>query len=266
MYKAEIKFSIFILLFFLLSEIVMANDLQIGVKPGDWVKYQVELSPIYWRESNITWLRIDVVSVNVQERIVGFNVLIHFSNGSESSDTFYFNLETGRYVPDMHYFIVMFFIPSNLRVGDIVYGVEIDNEEIKSYAGSRRVVLHIQHASASDQYTPYQEFNVYFDKATGVLVEWKYNIDGEYFRITAVETNLWSREPSILDWLLWTGVIVAIVLVCLASAIVIKRKQKTEQLVPPPPPSPSPLPSLETAFFLTCKEACKINGKRLEIV
>lgn len=130
-----IKFFICLILTFLLAENALATELQIGVKPGDWVEYQVELSPSYQQQEYITWLRIEVVSVNVQEKIIGFNVVARFSNGSEKSDVFYFNLETGRYIPESHYFIVAFFIPANLRVGDTVFGMEeIDGEETKSYA------------------------------------------------------------------------------------------------------------------------------------
>ncbi|MEM3642164.1 MAG: hypothetical protein QXH37_09615, partial [Candidatus Bathyarchaeia archaeon] len=45
------------------------------------------------------------------------------------------------------------------------------------------------------------------------------------FRITAVKTNLWSREPSILDWLLWIGVMIAIAVIVIALIIVVKRRK-----------------------------------------
>lgn len=102
---------------------------------------------------------------------------------------------------------------------------------------------------STPQPPPYQEFNIYFDKATGVLVEWDYTIDDGYFRITAVKTNLWSREPGILDWLLWIGVMIAIAVIVIALIIVVKRKKKPEQMALPPPPPPPPITLKQLPFF-----------------
>ncbi|MEM3728578.1 MAG: zinc ribbon domain-containing protein [Candidatus Bathyarchaeia archaeon] len=228
--------TIFIISFFcfLLARNTLALSHQIGVKSGDWVKYQAGGSIA--EHENIVWVRIEVKSVDVQEKTVTFDLTSHISNGSEFSETFCFNLVTGRYIPEENYTIIPPFILTNLEVGDVPYEsvpekYTIQGDIMKTYCGVKRQVLYFHIDEWSDSTDP--EHNIltaYWDKTTGFLLEYEITMDSVSLKMTAIETNLWSRDLfANHDWLLWAIVIITIACVATITIYVLRKRKKRTQ-------------------------------------
>lgn len=215
----------------MLTENILATNHQIGVKGGDWVKYEVVESTA---SIDIDWLRIEVEGVDAQEKIVVFYLTGHYSNCSERSDRFCFNLATGRFIPEENYTIIVAFIFANLKVGDVIYEswpqYTIQSEITKTYCGAKRQVLHFHLDEYYDSTDPgHVIVNAYWDKATGFLLEYELTQDSSFFKMTAIETNLWSAD--LFPWFDWqTSIVILIIVICVATVIIYifhaQRKKK----------------------------------------
>jgi parallel beta-helix repeat protein len=217
---------------------------QIGVKSGDWVKYQIEGSA----SDGVAWIVIEVENVDAPKSTVAFCVTLHYYNGTERSDTFYLNLATGRYEPEGHYFASYPFIFANLEVGEAPYeswpNYTIQNEMIKTYCGAKRQVLYFHIDEVSDSTDPSHVIvNAYWDKVTGVLLEFELTQDGQTLKMTAIETNLWStsqqeKPPDYVPLYYIAGAIVILSAVIIVTYSLVKKKSlKPQSPTPPQPPS-----------------------------
>jgi hypothetical protein len=219
---------------------------QIGVKSGDWVKYRIEGS----MADNVTLMIIEVKSIDVQESIVTFNLTSYLYNGTKYSDTYRFNLATGMYVPEYHYFTLVPFIFANLGVGDAPYepwpNYTIQSEIIKTYCGAKRQVLYLHIDEVSDStYPVHFIINAYWDKATGALLEFEliYPNDDQTLKIIAIETNLWSTSQQDYTLLYYIGgAIIGLFTVIIVTYFLVRKKSLKPQLPTPPPPPSATVP------------------------
>lgn len=188
-------------------------DFPVGVKSGDWIKYQVTITGNPPPDENITWAKMEVIAV--QGENITINVQTGYANGTLYPENgIILNLATGA-IGDG------FFIPANLTVGD-QYSTEFEGTiNITSVGqleagGAERTVT----AGAS-----YQS-NYYWDKQTGIMVDATSTLPGYTISTKTSETNIW--QPQILGlsqtvfYALITVAIVAVV--ALLAAILLWRK------------------------------------------
>ena len=159
-------------------------DSVVGVKEGDWIKYQVTVTGNPPPEENITWAIMDIT--DVQGEIININVQTGYANGTlypENGITL--NLATGA-IGDG------FFVPTNLTPGD-KYSTEYEGiinitgvGHLEAGGAERTVLLGV-----SNQTT------YYWDKQAGIMVA-ATSIFPEYSVITKTSgTNIW--QPKFLD-------------------------------------------------------------------
>lgn len=210
-----------------------AEELKVGVKLGDWAKYEVDFNyttnePNSTKGSyghrleaiipqppqdpcghaeNIESILIEVFSVNDTE--ITYEQNVKFRNGTERSDTMSIDL-TDCYQPSI------WFIPADLNPGNkttqCYYSPVVNATLNRTYCGAEREVNYIYDHSRSwfaPDYDVNQTTEVYWDKTTGILVEtngschakseegYEINTQG---RILIDETNIWDAiPPSIVD-------------------------------------------------------------------
>jgi len=215
--------------------LIPAGSAAIGVKAGDWIKYDYTVTGWPAGTPYAEWLKIEFLSVEGTTATV--RVTMRMSNGTELSDTMPVDLAAGGGVFGGLYGFV---IPVNSKVGDPIdlggYGytiatITIDGEKTRSYAGASRTVVY----SSFSLYG--SELTYYWDKETGVMVEASTTGYGITGTAKATETNMWEAGP-LSGQGLWILVIVIIIVVVVVggSAVLLLRRRKA----PLPEVTPTP--------------------------
>lgn len=200
-----------------------------GLKSGDWVKYNISVS--YGGQQLTGSLKISVQSVQgttvnatIEGDVTGFST-------QPEQITFDVGAGTGTYAG--------YVIPANLTTGDYIPGES-------AYVGNV-VVKNGRKAIVANASSPYMGISaeVYWDQATGVLLETSGSAVGTTFAITVADTNLWSGGFAFLfDWWIWV-IIIVVIAAAVSGAVLIMRRRKPavtqppSQIPPPPPPPPT---------------------------
>ncbi|UCC58087.1 MAG: hypothetical protein JSW14_06945 [Candidatus Bathyarchaeum sp.] len=180
---------------FLLSFIVplfaltkVRAQINVGVKEGDWIKYRNNISP------EETLFQI--------QQVDGDTITQTLSNGDEYS--IIHELDTGA-ITEKSYEIkdVFFVIPSNLDVGDNCYiwldetfsNIEITNEIYLSNPGYYGRTVGSQFSSTWGGLDCI--FSGYWDKRTGILVEYIIKTDSFIYHCQASETSDWQSHDIV---------------------------------------------------------------------
>ena len=181
-------------------------DIPVGVKKGDWIKYQVTATGNPPSEENITWARMDIT--DVQDENISINVQTGYANGTiypENGITL--NLTTGA-IGDG------FFIPTNLTSGDR-YQTEYEGTlnitgvgKIEA-GGAERTVF----SGVSNQTT------YYWDKQTGIMVAAISSLTGYTLSTKTSGTNIWQPQIVGLNLAVFYELVVAGTVVVLALAV-----------------------------------------------
>ena len=183
-------------------------DLPVGVKKGDWIKYQVTVTGNPPPEENITWARMDITGV--QGETININVQTGYANGTiypENGITL--NLATGA-IGDG------FFVPTNLTPGD-QYRTEYEGIiNITSVGqleagGAERTVL----SGVSSQTT------YYWDKQAGIMVAATSNLTGYTIFTKTSGTNIWQPQFLGLDLTVFYELVVVVIAVVVASVVIV---------------------------------------------
>jgi len=161
---------------------IIANfeEVQAGVKAGDWIKLEYTITGWPAGESYPEWLKLEFVSV--ENTTVTSLMTMHMSDGTEESDIEPIDLGEGS----------EFVISANLTTGDSVYvagygDVAIEGKTTRTYVGANRTVVY-----ASFSWSWYEiEATYYWDKLTGVLVEGFLTYADMTVVVKATETNMW---------------------------------------------------------------------------
>jgi hypothetical protein len=169
---------------FVASSTVSLNTPKVGVKEGDWIEYDINITgnpPAV--HGNVTWMRIEVLQV--EDTAFPVNLTLRFANGTENSSIWRFNFTEG----NLEGWII---IPANLGPGNTFYdaysktdkNIMIQKQEQKTVLGADRIVTY-----ANDTYRTKQ-----WDKTTGVFIG-----SSEVFRnwsayINASATNIWNSQ------------------------------------------------------------------------
>lgn len=184
----------------------------IGVKAGDWVKYDYTVPS---GTLLLTWKKVEVLSIEGTTATV--RVTMHMFNGTEISDTMTVDVMAEGET----------FIPANCTTGDSIYlsriyygvvatiDVTIEGETTGYYAGARRTVVYARFSEVRT------EFTYYWDKHTGVMMESSTRASEGTGKITeaacVTQTNMWEAAPFWMQW--WFYAIVAVGIIALAGAV-----------------------------------------------
>jgi hypothetical protein len=228
------------LLFAMITASTAAQTRTPGVSTGDTFTYGNALfnwysddpsatQPVEWADLNQT--AYFTASV---ESVVGTNVscslLLHFSNGTELADPGWVDVDTGDGEN-----ITLFLISANLGPGDPIYSTGeyatwTINETIpRNYAGGTRDTNHLSIAM-DESIPPYVVFSlswdIYWDKATGILAEMSMSSNQTYTYTTDMSFSVNLTGSSI--WVVPEFVGLPQIVLLLASlaivALVCRRK------------------------------------------
>jgi len=201
----------------LLMATSFAADASVGVKKGDWIQYQVTETGNPAPQYNITWARMDIISV--QGEVITVNVQTAFGNGTVYPENgINLNLATGA-IGDG------FFVPTNLNPGDR-YSTEYEGiinitsvGQIEAGGAQRAVLIGVTNEST-----------YYWDKQTGIMVAATSNLAGCVMYSKTSATNIWAPQILGLNQTLFVleviVVVVAVVVATIAIFIATAKKPK----------------------------------------
>jgi hypothetical protein len=201
----------------ILSPAYALDEPLVGVKEGDWIEYNVNITgnpPTVHR--NVTWMRLEVLQI--EGTAFPANVTVGYANGTLESSIWKFNFTAGI----TEGWVI---IPSNLSPGDTFYDnyskidkyIAIQSQEQKTVLGASRIVTY-----GNDSYRDKQ-----WDKATGVFVGSTEVFKNWSSYVTAVDTNLWSPEVRAPSQSMFYPLVIAVVLAAavLSLVIVVARRK-----------------------------------------
>jgi len=205
--------------FLLLCSVLMVNvssNSILGVKSGDWIRYDFQET---FSSVGERWQTIEFLSVVGTEATI--RVTIHMSPAIEMNQTETSDLSSSDNFQVVFFGVRVYLIPSNLGVGVPVYLGEFGNQTIAGeatgiVAGANRRLLYANFSQSGSLYT------FYWDKQTGVLVEGTMTIGTVFKAVLTAATNMWSAE---FVW--WPWVIIIIILAC---GIIVSRKNISQKL------------------------------------
>ena len=215
---------------------VPAQERTVGVDVGYWIRYGVSVSwesndpnattPQHILDAKQTEFYSLVVQ-NISGTNITFDRIVHFKNGTEKSDTYWIDVDTGKGTG------YLYFISANLNAGDMVYtwppGQGKINETItRMYLGKPVEVNHCNDTT-SNGYFMYVD--IYWNRATGVLYEYymnhtTYTTKGEETYATQETTWLYpiGVVPEFPSWIAWIAVIGVATLVVFFSSRKLRYK------------------------------------------
>jgi len=194
------------------APVVVSAEISVGVKQGDWIEYQVAFTGTPDSGHDVTWARMEVVSV--QGKNITLAIAAKLSNGTWLNETVSLNLETGQLGDD-------FIIPANLNSGDTFFdkwqgNITVSGVEERTYAGATRTIV-----SGTTLQTTY-----YWDKATGVLVEGTSSY-ADFAMYTKVDkTNMWQAQIFGLEPTVFYALAIAVTAILVVIAFFVMRRKK----------------------------------------
>jgi len=217
-----------------------ANEVQIGVKAGDWIRYDYTIAPLPSLPVPVMqWVKIEFLSVETPVTTV--RVTTHMSSGAEGNATVTWNVTSGGGFVGSS--ISGLIIPSNSQVGNTVFmmgygNATIAGETTRTYVGASRTVVYTSYLQPINDI----QYTYYWDKETGVMVEADLVGTGEGgFEQTATVkvtgTNIWQAQFSgfpIDPTVFYAIIIVAIAIVAGVAFFAVRRKKKPPDEVAPP--------------------------------
>ena len=175
------------LILMILSVFLAANtcsaEYVVALKSGDWIRYDV----------NVTYLEqtfqgsIELTVQNVQGTLItGTYEMTSAGQDIVPPEQFALDVSTG-----VGQSARGFIIPANLTVGDFIPGESASVLNVTDWQGRKAIV-----ANASSPYLGFAS-QVYWDQATGVLLETRGSFSGQDFSIVLAETSLWVGGLSL---------------------------------------------------------------------
>jgi hypothetical protein len=168
-------------------------EVQVGVKAGDWIKYDATTSSVDLASTNMPqWVKIEFLGVT--ETTVTFRQTQHMSGGAEQSEIMMLDVASG--TGNATFQII---IPANSKTGDTIKIVTdegnytvitLSGEETGNYAGATRTVVYASLQQGDTQ------LSYYWDKQTGVLLKIKLSQGSEFIAYKATSTNMWQASSN----------------------------------------------------------------------
>jgi len=165
----------------------VSGPLEVGVKAGDWIKYDYTIANWPAGTPYPEWLKVEILTV--EETTATIRVTMHMSDGTEQNQTMTMDIVAGGQVLGLSGLV----IPANSEVGDRIYisgygKVAIADETTRIYAGANRTVVYTSFFLHGAQLT------YYWDKQTGVMMEASAIYPQLNMTATAkaTQTNMWQ--------------------------------------------------------------------------
>lgn len=195
-------------------------DLSVGVKPGDWIVYDVNYTGYPTQGHDIVWAQMEILSVSGHSIVV--SMTSKFSDNATDISKATLNLDTGDLIDN-------FIIPANLTTGltflDKNLGnMTIERTEQRTYAGATRTVCIT--STSTNTYV--------WDQASGVSVEGISRTEEYSIHSIVSETNLWQPNSSGLNpasVLMITGLVVIVIMLFAAIIVHSQRKRNLQKKV-----------------------------------
>jgi hypothetical protein len=217
----------------------------VGVKTGDWVKYEGSASGFEPDEfldlSQMEWMRGEVLDVS--GTTVTVQMTAHYTNGSESVQKLVGDVAAASGN------LTFMLMPAGLEKGDAFpiamfdlgqVSLFINDTVSRTYLGASRS-MNVLSLSVSEDFVSL-EVGAYWDQATGVLMELSMQVSamGQNMQLSieAIETNVWSAgsflggDPA--SNLIYLVGIVATVIAVVAVAVVLFVRRPRAMPVPIP--------------------------------
>ena len=209
------KFALYMICFAVLVGVhfsaVASAEIVVGVKPGDWIEYNVDFTGDIIAQHDVTWARIEVLGV--EGETIDIKVTSIFSDGREETETLTLNLEIGQLGDS-------FIIPANLDKGDTFRehyegNITISGVEEKTYMGAKRKVV----------YATTSQTTFYWDQSTGFLVGATSDYTDFTMTTKAEKTNMWQTQAFGIDPLFSIVLIVLVIVAVLAILLRLEKKK-----------------------------------------
>lgn len=192
-------------------KVIEANSI---IEAGDFIKYEVTITPIL--EGEVTPTGVNFEFINIEGTNATISSTIHFSDGDEWGSTTTFDIVFGSSMG--------FIIPSNSKIGDSIpidgYGnISIEGETTSIHTGVNRTTVFARHSNSTDSL-------VYFwDKPTGIMLEQNSTKFESTMFWKIIDTNIWQTQLN--DYSPYQNIIyIVIMLVAILSLVIYLRIRK----------------------------------------
>jgi len=155
------------------------------IKAGDWIKYEVTITPTVNGEITPTWVKFEFLSVEGTNASV--QATMRLSDGTEKIEMMTIDIMSGSGTG--------LIIPSNSKTGDSIYisdqgNMTLDGETILTHTGVDRPAVYASFSNSGNY------FNCYWDKETGIMLEQRNTIIDSTTIYVAKDTNMWQTQSS----------------------------------------------------------------------
>lgn len=155
------------------------------IKAGDWIKYEVTITPTLHGEITPTWVKFEFLSVEGTNASV--QATMRLSDGTEKIEMMTIDIMSGSGTG--------LIIPSNSKTGDSIYisdqgNITLDGETILTHTGVDRPAVYASFSNSGNY------FNCYWDKETGIMLEQRNTIIDSTTIYVAKDTNMWQTQSN----------------------------------------------------------------------
>jgi hypothetical protein len=256
MKNVGLKMAVFVLLSLVSAMNVPAMADSVGVKRGDFAKYEFAYlgEPPLGAPQPIDWLKLEFLEIDYhRETSARVRVTLKFADGDESTP-----LTSGVELFESNWMHTGFVIPANSKIGDTVavegiwngrdpsVQAEITGEETRTSLGVNRTVVYANYSVNGNSHIETISNKVYWDKQTGVLVEGSYLRHGDesswtvIVELTDCAQRMWPHDFLSLELERWQLVTIIVFFggaATTAIALILYRRKPTEGEPLPPPSS-----------------------------
>jgi hypothetical protein len=209
---------------------VAYSEVQLGVKSGDWMKYDIVTEELNWTG----WERFDIYEV--EGTLMKFNATTYSESFGYIYQTGQFNMsEMEAYTAYPNDVIKTIVIPANLKTGDTfryydMGPITIAGETSSTYLGASRSVIYATYTPPTGVSSEASRIDYKWDKITGIVLEFSALYpDGKTSTGKIAGTNIWQPQQAIDPYVLCAIATVVIVIVLAVVLFAIRRKKKTSE-------------------------------------
>jgi hypothetical protein len=245
--KVQTTLTFALLLALTVFPIVFAQD-TVGVKPGDWMKYDVKYqgtgSQAWLGCFRPSWIKaVEVRVLDVTNEIVSFREIHYGPDGKVNYERTQTSQSSIRYI-----------IPASLEPGDKIDTIPMEvsinqweyvdltlNDTVpRSYGGvtreaNRLMYSRLEYDAPVDLWANWT-LEQCWDKPTGFLLEMTYQMyfidNPEYWsalKIEIVDTNMWEMEKPPPQSFLWLATIPIGTVIAVAIAVKLRNNKKKDE-------------------------------------
>lgn len=186
-------------------QVIEANE---TIQIGNFVKYDVTITPTLEDEITPTWIRFEFIHLEGENATI--SAMMRLSDGTDWESVTNINMVSGSSTGLL--------IPPDVKIGDGFhiegYGnVSIVGEQILHYTGINRTAVFTRYLNATDS------ISLYWDKRTGIMLEQNSTKNESTLRWNLVDTNLWQTQGtdnSLLQNSFYIGIILVATLLLIA--------------------------------------------------